>query len=39
MFKMALREKTLGARRIITAEQLIAPECGVVLPRLSDVPN
>jgi hypothetical protein len=38
MLAMALRETTSGARRIITADQLMAPECGVVLPRLNDVP-
>ena len=38
MFAMALRETTSGTRRIATADQLIAPGCGVVLPRLSGVP-
>jgi hypothetical protein len=38
MLAMALRETTSGARRITTAEQLMAPECGVVLPRLNDIP-
>ncbi|HEX9112090.1 MAG TPA: hypothetical protein VF845_11470 [Terriglobales bacterium] len=38
MLARALRGTTSDARRIITAEQLMAPECGVVLPRLSDVP-
>jgi hypothetical protein len=38
MFAMALWETTSGARRIATAEQLMAPGCGVVLPRLNDIP-
>jgi len=38
MLAMAPRGTTSDARRIITAELLMAPECGVVLPRLSGVP-
>jgi hypothetical protein len=38
MLALPMREKSAGARRIITAEQLMAPECSVVLPRLNDAP-
>jgi hypothetical protein len=35
---MATRESTSAPRRIPTAQQLMAPECGVVLPRLDEIP-
>ncbi len=38
MFAMAPRASTSTSRRVPTAEQLMAPECGVVLPRLNEVP-
>ena len=39
MFAMAPRASTSTSRRVLTAEQLMAPECGVVLPRLNEVPS
>jgi hypothetical protein len=38
MFAMVLWVSTSTSRRVPTAEQLMAPECGVVLPRLDEVP-
>ena len=38
MFAMAPWASTSTSRRVLTAEQLMAPECGVVLPRLNEVP-
>ena len=38
MLAMAPRESTSTPRRILTAHPLMAPECGVVLPRLDDIP-
>ena len=38
MFAMAPWASTSTSRRVPTAEQLMAPECGVVLPRLNEVP-
>jgi len=38
MLAMAPRESTSTPRRILTAHQLMAPECGVVLPRLNKIP-
>lgn len=38
MLTMVPRESNSSPRRIVTAEQLMAPECGVVLPRLNEVP-
>ena len=38
MLAMAPRESTSTPRRILTAHQLMAPECGVVLPRLDEIP-
>ncbi len=39
MLAMAPRESTSTPRRILTAHQLMAPECGVVLPRLDEIPR
>ena len=39
MLAMAPRESTSAPRRILTAHQLMAPECGVVLPRLDEIPR
>ncbi len=39
MLAMAPRESTSTPRRILTAHQLMAPECGVVLPRLDGIPG
>lgn len=39
MLAMAPRESTSPPRRILTAHQLMAPECGVVLPRLDEIPR
>ena len=38
MFAMAPWASTPTSRRVPTAEQLMAPVCGVVLPRLNEVP-
>ena len=38
MFAMAPWASTSTSRRVPTAEQLTAPACGVVLPRLNEVP-
>lgn len=38
MFAMAPRASTSTSRRVPTAEQLMAPEFGMVLPRLNEVP-
>jgi hypothetical protein len=39
MLAMAPRESTSTLRRILTANQLMAPACGVVLPRLDEIPG
>ena len=39
MLAMAPRESTSTPRRILTAHPLMAPECGVVLPRLDEIPG
>ena len=38
MLAITPREIASATGRIVTAEQLMAPECGVVLPRLSKIP-
>jgi hypothetical protein len=38
MRALAQRQAPAAARRIAAAEQLMAPECGVVLPRLHGIP-
>jgi hypothetical protein len=38
MLAVAPRQAPATARRIVTAEQLMAPKCGVVLPRLNKIP-
>jgi hypothetical protein len=39
MLAMAPRESTATPRRILTPRQLMAPECGLVLPRLDEIPG
>jgi hypothetical protein len=39
MLALARRQAPLPTRRIVTAEQLMAPQCGVVLPCLGAVPG
>jgi hypothetical protein len=39
MLAMAPRESSSTPRRILTAHQLMAAECGVVLPRLDEIPG
>ena len=39
MLAMAPRESSSTPRRILTAHQLMAPECGIVLPRLDEIPR
>jgi len=39
MLALARRQAPLPTRRIVTAEQLMAPQCGVVLPCLDAVPG
>jgi hypothetical protein len=38
MLAMAPRESTSTPRRILTAHQLMARECGILLPRLDEIP-
>jgi len=38
MLALAQRQAASSARRIVAAEQLMAPYCGVVLPRLDEIP-
>jgi hypothetical protein len=38
MLTLAPRQAPATARRLVTAEQLMAPQCGIVLPRLDHIP-